>query len=315
MFKRVHYVSRTVSGWHSIEMTSCFVLALCRYLDNVDGINMPQDQVWFCTFTITIMLMSSMCSMLFILNMTFERVYGILRPHKAASFNTVKRAKITIICVVIFSILYNSPHIFLSSSVARQCVPYGQAMKVVYGQFYYWLSFILQFALPFVLLLSMNCIIIHTLRTRVKFNVTISDTKTDCETKGQRKGQSQGHDKGQSSKMQNTERQIYIMLLLVTFGFLILLTPAYAFYLYQMFYDYDKSPYAFAGFYLYNSVSQKAIYTNNGINFFLYVMSGKKFRTDLVNLFKIRKTAEDPPFSSSNVSAATSIKTLSECVE
>ena len=87
----------------------------------------------------------------------------------------------------------------------------------------------------------MNCIIIHSLRTRVKFNVTISDTKTDCENKRQRKGQSQGHDKGQSSKMQNTERQIYIMLLLVTFGFLILLTPAYAFYLYQMFYDYDKS--------------------------------------------------------------------------
>ena len=246
--------------------------------------------------------------MLFVLNMTFERVYGILRPHKAASFNTVKRAKITIICVVIFSILYNSPHIFLSSSVGRQCIPYGQAMKVVYGQFYYWLSFILQFALPFVLLLSMNCVIIHTLRTRVKFNVTISDPKTHCERKVQ--GQSQGHDKCQTSKMQNAERQIYIMLLLVTFGFLILLTPAYAFYLYQMFYDYDKSPYAFAGFYLYNSVSQKAIYTNNGINFFLYVMSGKKFRTDLVNLFKRRKTTEDPPFSTSATSA-TSMKTVS----
>ena len=235
--------------------------------------------------------------------MTFERVYGILRPHKAASFNTVKRAKITIISIVVFSVLYNSPHIFLSSSVARQCVPYGQAMKVVFGQFYYWLSFILQFALPFVLLLSMNCVIIHTLRTRVKFNVTISDPKTE----------GQGHVKGQTSKMQNTERQIYIMLLLVTFGFLILLTPAYAFYLYQMFYDYDKSPHAFAGFYLYNSVSQKAIYTNNGINFFLYVMSGKKFRTDLVNLFKRRKTAEDLPVSSSTVSTVTSTtKTLNE---
>ena len=103
--------------------------------------------------------------------MTFERVYSIIRPHKAASFNTVKRAKITIVCAICFSVLYNSPHILLSSSVARQCIPYGQSMKVVYGQIYYWFSFMLQFALPFVLLLCMNCIIIHTLRNRVKFNV------------------------------------------------------------------------------------------------------------------------------------------------
>ena len=33
--------------------------------------------------------------------MTFERFYSIIRPHKAASFNTVKRTKITILIIVI----------------------------------------------------------------------------------------------------------------------------------------------------------------------------------------------------------------------
>ena len=214
--------------------------------------------------------MSFMCSTLFILSMTFERFYSI-RPHKAASVNTVKKAKITILCSIIFSILYNIPHIFLSSSVARQCVPHGNALGVVYGQFYYWLSIVVNYLLPFVLLLSMNSVIIHTLRERSKFIVT----------------KTQGHDQGQArNKGQSTEVQIYITLLLVTFGFLILTSPACIFFFYQMFYNYEQSTYSFAGFYLYNSIAQKVMYTNCGINFFLYVISGQKFRTDLLGLFK-----------------------------
>ena len=241
---------------------------------------MPQDQFWYCKFTITTMLMSTMCSTLFIINMTFERFYSIIRPHKAASLNTMKRANITVVVCILISIVYNIPHIFLSSSVSRQCVPYGKALNVVYGQFYYWLSIVVNYLLPFVLLLSMNSVIIHTLRQR-SFKLTSESPNVE-------RG-SQGKTKNQPPRIQGGERQIYIILLLVTFGFLILTSPAHIFFFYQMFYHYDKSPYAFAGFYLYNSVSQKAIYTNNGINFLFYVMAGKKFRTDLIKLFNCCK--------------------------
>ena len=37
-------------------------------------------------------------------------------------------------------------------------------------------------------------------------------------------------------------------------------------------------------------------YTNNGINFFLYIMSGQKFRTDL-ELLLTRKGYKTPPDS------------------
>ena len=33
----------------------------------------------------------------------------------------------------------------------------------------------------------------------------------------------------------------------------------------------------------------KMYYTNNAINFFLYVISGRKVRRDLINLFKCNK--------------------------
>ena len=47
--------------------------------------------------------------------MTFDRFYSIMMPHKAASFNTAGRTKIAVVISVVLSILYNSPHMFISS--------------------------------------------------------------------------------------------------------------------------------------------------------------------------------------------------------
>ena len=73
----------------------------------------------------------------------------------------------------------------------------------------------LNFILPFIFLLIMNIVIIHTLRMRSSKNLIRFESGR----------QSQNRD--QQSKMKNTEKQIYITLLLVTFGFLILTTPVY----------------------------------------------------------------------------------------
>ena len=200
--------------------------------------------------------------------MTFERFYSIIRPHKAASFNTIKRAKITILCIVSISIAYNLPHLFVTLRDGYFCVPFGKAAVYVWVRVYYWLSLILNFFLRFVLLLIMNSVIIRTLRNRSMVQ----------------KHQGQGQSQGQTSKMKNTEKQIFTALLLVTFGFLVLNTPAYCFFVYTQVYDFAKYPKDYAGYNLFLEVSSKAYYTNYGINFFFYVMSGQKFRADLVRL-------------------------------
>ena len=243
---------------------------------------MPPDQFWYCTLSTTILWMANLCSTLFILNMTFDRFYSIIRPHKAASFNTIKRARIIIVCIIIFSILYNIPHIYITADEGRRCAPFGRVMKTHIGQFYYWFSFVMNFALPFVLLLVMNCFIIHIIRRRP----TLSS-------------QSKGQGEDQASKIKNSEMQIFVILLLVTFGFLILTTPAYILFLYINFGNYDKAPGSYAGYYIFHGVAQKLYYTNYGINFYLYVISGQKFRGDLMKLFVTRN---DKSFHGSNSS-------------
>ena len=156
----------------------------------------------------------------------------------------------------------------------------------------------------------MNTVIIHTLRKR-----------PIPEVQGQVKGQGQGQVKGQKQdtghgqnehhlktlKMKSSERQICIMLLFVSFTFLVLTTPACVFILYVMFVDYEKPASSFEEYYLFYHVGQKALYTNNAINFFLYVTPGHKFRRDLIRLFckRNRKQTAHASEASTQMSAIT----------
>ena len=230
-----------------------------------------------------------MCSTLFTMSMTFERFYSIIRPHKATSFNTFKRAKINIIIIVIFCTALNTPHFFITIFKGRVYVPYAKGKQFVYGQMYDWISFVINFAFPFLALLVMNSIIIHTLRNRSKFGLRIDQ--------GQGQGKGQGRPEG---KLKNSEKQIYMTLLLITFGFLVLSTPSYAFKISQLIYNYNKSPYSYSGFHLFLQVARNVHYMNCGVNFFLYVMSGHKFRNDLLRLFRFKrdKTSNDSTLGS-----------------
>ena len=237
---------------------------------------MPPNRYWNCKIANTLVFTSLLWASLLIVSMTFERFYSIIRPHKAASFNTVKRAKISIVCIIIVSTLYNIPHFFISMDHGRQCIPY--ATKGSHVEIYYWFSFVVQFVFPFISLLAMNTVIIHTLNKRL--------TRDFIKSPNQSQIQSQSQGQSSSSRMKSSEKQIFIMLLLVTFGFLILTTPAYLSMLYVQWVGYGETPAGFGRFYLFYQVGQKAIFTNNAINFFFYVLSGQKFRNDLMKLFR-----------------------------
>ena len=242
----------------------------------VHNVPMPPSQTGYCRMGTTVNWAANMCSTLLIVSMTFDRFYSIIMPHKAASFNTVKRAKITVICIVLFSALYNVPHLFFTDHEEWQCLPYGLAMASVLGQLYYWISFTIFFILPFVSLLGMNSVIIHKIRNRTVFAPRSSESDI---------GQGLGQSQGQSSKAKSTENQMFAMLLLVSFGFLILMTPGYILFLFIMLADIYSSARMFAGYYLFYNIAQKMHYSNHGVNFFFYVISGRKFRSDLKSLF------------------------------
>ena len=81
-------------------------------------------------------------------------------------------------------------------------------------------------------------------------------------------------------KMKSAENQLTIMLLLLTMLFLILLFPTYIRFIYLNFVKRDSAS-KYASSMLFFQITYKLYTTNNGINFLLYCISGKKFRNDL----------------------------------
>ena len=120
----------------------------------------------------------------------------------------------------------------------------------------------------------MNSVIIHTLRKRSKLKI--------LEVEGE------NQPVGQNVKNKHPEKQVVTTLLTVTFVFLILNIPVRTMMFYLNFYS-GNTPTYYASLHLLYQVGQKAFYTNHGINFFLYVISGQKFRTDLRNMFTLKK--------------------------
>ena len=173
-----------------------------------------------------------------------------------------------------YSILF----LFIIENIGGFCVINLLGSSNVLLELYHWLTEFLISIFPFVSLLLMNSVIIHTLGKRAKLKL--------LESGGQGYDQSEGH----NLKPKHPEKQIFTMLLLVTFVFLARNIPTRSLVFYVNFYS-GHTAYYYASLNLFYQIGQKTFYTNHGINFFLYVMSGQKFRTDLRNLF-VQKTAQ-----------------------
>ena len=238
------------------------------------GVQMPPSQLCYCRWIHLVLFSFFTTSCYLLITMTFERFCSIIKPHKATSFNTVKRARIVIVCVLLFGFVYSFPYLFIAGNTGKLCIPNAIASENVFGELYYWFSEILLFVFPCISLLTMNSVIIHTLRKRSKQIVL--------------KSEDQGQTEVQTVKTKHTEKQIFTMLLVVTFIFVVfnLISRSLTFYL--NFYS-ANTPYYYAGLHLFYQIGEKSFYTNHGINFFLYVISGKKFRTDLKGLFSLNK--------------------------
>ena len=216
-----------------------------------------------------------------ILSMTFDRWFSIVYPHKASSFNTLKRAKITLAIILLFSIVFNLPQIYVGSYLGRKCVPFGAHFDELRVKIYYWAHTVVGNMGPFLALLSMNSVIIYKVRNRARNLNMESDKKSE-------------------------NAQMTFLLLSVSFVFLLLTTPSQVFYLIQMYMDFTQSPKDFATFWILFNIAKHCHFSNSGVNFFLYVLSGSKFRNDLIALFVHRKPDNKREISSTSSTTVSS---------
>ena len=198
-----------------------------------------------------------------VLAMSIDKYIAIKWPHRVAAYSTPRRTKVIIFAILTFVIIYNMPHFFITRVIEGKC--YGYSAKTILTKIHSWLSFVINAVIPFTLLIHMNYIIVKTVRKSRKM-FRSNDGTVSNETR--------------QKTMKSAENQLTTMLFLVTTLFLFLLLPTYIRFIYATFVRSD-TPSKFASSLLIFEISYKLYVTNSGINFFLYCVSGKKFRNDV----------------------------------
>ena len=174
--------------------------------------------------------------------------------------------------------------------IRTACVSY--AAGGVYAKIYSWLTFFLNGVIPLTSLIAMNSTIVHEVRkshNRFRNHESVKEL-ANPNFAGQ----------GRHRPRKSVENQLTVMLLLVTTLFLVLLIPTYVRFLYFTSVNRD-TPEKQATATLFLHLSTRLYFTNSGINFFLYCISGKKFRKDLKKLL---------PFAASGIKTERTVSTL-----
>ena len=212
-----------------------------------------------------------------VLAMTIDKYVAIKWQHKAATYSTPRRAKFILISVFICTLIYNTPHIFMTGLVGGKCR--GFIVGGIISEIFIWVSFIVNGLISLSLLLFMNFVIVQV----VKISGKLFGATTNLQ---QVSHANMGMDTRQR-KMKSAENQLTTMLLLVTVLYLVLQIPEYVRNIYVKFATPDTLS-EYVSLRLIVRLTYALSITSSGINFFLYCISGQKFRNDLKEMLCCR---------------------------
>ena len=260
------------------------------------------NRMIMCRALVFVLAATIMCSTYIIVSMTLDRLVAVQWPLKALHWCTTKKAKLTIMTIVMLCPMFKMPYIWYSGSLASSnvCSSFrGEQTTLLVA--YYWINTVVANYIPFCSLLIMNGLIIHSIkRRRSNFNKTSrsgaasssgtsertavrSITNADGSNGASISNQNIGKRRLGSTKKTKpvSDGNVITMLLLISFSFLICSAPMYVNYIVYMMVDRFASPKAYGLFVLLNNLTLLLINTSCANNFYLYCMSGTKFRHDL----------------------------------
>ena len=217
--------------------------------------------------------------------MTLDKVIAIKKPHKSVFLYTAKRAKICSVINLLTMVVFYLPNLDFSKSVGKgNCARYVK--KGWYITVYSYISLIITPVIPVAMLLAVNIIIIKAVWKSQQMRNQNQTGKQDT----------------------NTEMQLTIMLILVSSLFVILLLPFEIREIYYTIFSKEETPKQYAVFTFVFDITYELYNVNFGINFYLYFISGTKFRKDLLNILGVESSKDSSTMRNSMRSIETSME-------
>ncbi|XP_021373894.1 thyrotropin-releasing hormone receptor-like [Mizuhopecten yessoensis] len=195
--------------------------------------------------------------------MTIERFLAIWLPLKVSELCTRTRAFL-VMGLIAVPLLGLNLHFFWSTLevwddyYSWDC-QFRSEFEYFMTKMWYWIDGAAYSLIPFIILVIFNILIIV--------------------------GISRGHrgvvskiDKTQMTEKMKQQQQITIMLVTVSLVFVVLTMPNCVFFIFQNYWDYTKNLHEYARYFLFYQLVFVLSDFNHAINFYLYFLSGRKFR-------------------------------------
>ena len=256
-----------------------------------------------CKILILLVYSTYQASSWFLVMLTFERVFCIVRPHKVKLYFTTKKAIIAV-CVIVVLITGHNTHVFygfgnhpVSEFLGREGCQISQENYITFYRYYWhWIHFATSYIVPCTAIVFGNTFIVYKLRNSAMDSKRAETASASNTRKNDTNGTTS---KLRPTRLSKQKKSVTLMLIMLSLIFIISQTPLTIFLICESHLLYDANKYACTDFLEYldkagkfkftEAIVHNLGYLNSSINFFLYVLSGSRFRKDVKALLMCRR--------------------------
>lgn len=305
---------------HNRSKSTCIYLAALALTDIGSLITLAY--LWFvtelqgpwsdagCKIWVYVVFLMTAGSAFTLLVVTFDRWIAICFPFKAPLWCTIARTRIILIVTYAFVVVFYIP-MALQSAVVDGPVCAAFAERTQAAQVLSWVNLAALPIIPFFLILAMNIMIIHRVYKSRAFQTKAAppvnprpQNGAGTKTNPSEAEAAPNTPEATSSTDRSRENQLTIMLLLVSFTYLVIILPISVRVLFYAFYEYTASTERYGVYVLLYSSLNLLLFLNNAINFYLYCLSGTRFRSDLRRLVGCKSKSSEASQASNTTSSS-----------
>ncbi len=281
----------------SVADTCVLYIGLLRlWLGEIMGSDLRDNQDWSCKVIHMLGYTASDYSVWLIIAVTVERYIVTCHPLKAPTLCKTRRAALVVTTILAVLLLVNLHFLWTVQVVYQkhgklyitQCAA-SDGFRVLVEDIWPWLdSFIYSF-IPFIVIVILNSLIVsQVIRARRIRNELINLPECLPTLPDQRR----------RSGNQNDSNRLTIMLLTISFTFLITTLPMNISLIVMSFTTSPNDDLHYMGqLRLFQTITELLMYLNHSCNFYLYCATGRKFRHQLMMLLCRRLSSDQQPIT------------------
>ncbi|XP_013380316.1 thyrotropin-releasing hormone receptor [Lingula anatina] len=282
------------------DLVVLWVGLMRHLLSSFDVADIREFSVFSCQMTKFLTYFSMDFAAYILVAVSVERYIAVCQPEKASTLCTIKRS-VAVLAIIAVLIAAKTLHVFWTRGNEYQLVGNETVLVRVCGypnesyRFFWkhvlpWIIFCVYVIGPFATMLVLNILIINGLYNLEKRRFHRNGNAPDKWGSDSRSSNgllgSQSQSKNERARHAYT-KSLTIMLLSVTIAFLVLSIPGFINRLLQSYWKRKiGDPHEKAKFELTQAVVLILNYANHSINFFLYCLTGRRFREELRNIIR-----------------------------